>query len=305
MNAEETVDEGTVTAARRRGKVLAGLRGALQLAAVTLFTAYFLKTFVVEAFRIPSSSMENTLLVGDFIMVNKFQYGAKTPATLPFTTIPLPQIRFPAVSPPRRGDVMVFRFPGERDQPAPVPPVTYVKRCIGLPGDTIRIIDKQVTINGWEVAPAGTVKTSPDRLYPAGFVDHRIFPRGYPFNEDNYGPLVVPHRGMRITLDPARLPEWWSVVEREGHEVALTAQGVILVDGAPATSYEVRQDHYFVMGDNRDNSLDSRFWGFVSDDRLVGKAMMLYWSWDVSGPRQGPFGRFSSIRWDRVGRIIR
>jgi signal peptidase I len=201
--------------------------------------------------------------------------------------------------------VVVFHFPGERDEPPPEEPVTYVKRCIGLPGDTVRIVDKQVFINGWSAAYAGTVKSSADRLYPAGFRDYRIFPRGSRYNEDNYGPVVVPKAGMRIALLPETVAEWWSVVEREGHAVSFAKNGAVLVDGNPAAWYEVRQDHYFVLGDNRDNSMDSRFWGFVSEDLLIGKAMMLYWSWDLSGRRRGPFGRFSAIRWDRLGRIVR
>jgi signal peptidase I len=277
----------------------------LQLGAAALLTAYVLKTFVVEAYRIPSSSMENTLLVGDFILVNKFQYSVSTPRTLPLTSIPIPHLRLPGLSSPRRGDVMVFRFPGERDEPRPDRPVTYVKRCVGLPGDTLRIVDKQIFVNGWLVATTGGVKTSPDRLYPFGFRDHRIFPRGYRFNEDNYGPITVPRAGSTIPLLPETVAEWWSLVEREGHSVRLEPDGTVLVDGVPATSYGVEEDHYFVMGDNRDNSLDSRFWGFVREDDLIGKAMVLYWSWDLSGRQRGPFGRFSAVRWERVGRLIR
>jgi len=134
-----------------------------------IIAALLLKTFVVEAYRIPTGSMENTLLVGDFLLVNKFIYGAKSPNIFhcsgPFRISSLPAIEYP-----HRGDVIVFEWPGDRDEVKPPEPVNYIKRCIGLPGDTIQVIDRVVYVNG---------KIQP---FPAGvkFDTYTVMPKGYP-----------------------------------------------------------------------------------------------------------------------------
>lgn len=195
---------------------------------IAILLALFIRTFVVQAFKIPSGSMLPTLQIGDHLLVNKFIYGIR----LPFAgTLLVP------IKEPKRGDIIVFRFPRDRS-------TDYIKRVVGLPGDKLEIRDKTLLINDRQIDDPHAHYTSAEVL-PGG-----VSPK------DNLGPIVVP------------------------------------------------PDKYFVMGDNRDNSSDSRFWGFVDEADILGKAMIIYWSWDIDEPLLS-VDRFSSIRWDRLGDIIR
>ena len=303
-DGEETVRDreeappGTVTGAAVR------VREYVQLVLLTILAALFLKFFVVEAYRIPTGSMENTLLTGDFVLVNKFIYGAHTPRYLPFTSIRLPSVRFPAITSPRRGDVVVFEFPGDRAGEDGREVVNYVKRCIALPGDTLAISNKIVFVNGQVVPPPHLGKSGRSIVYPRGFHDYRIFPRGAAFNEDNFGPLIIPKSGMEVDLTSNDMTEYRDLIEHEGHTMS-SSDSSVLIDGKLATTYTIKKNYYFMMGDNRDNSLDSRFWGFVPADMIIGKAFMVYWSWDEREPSRGFLTRLESTRWNRVGRIVR
>ena len=186
---------------------------------IALLIALFVRAFVVQAFKIPSSSMEPTLLVGDHLLVNKFIYGIK---------IPLTDKKILQFNEPQRGDIIVFVPPHERNK-------DFIKRVIGLPGETVEIRNRKIYIN-----------------------DILIEDRWGVFNEwnlsarDNYGPKKVP------------------------------------------------PDSIFVMGDNRNNSEDSRSWGFASLDDVRGKAFIMYWSWDLDNP-----SILNKVRWKRIGRVIR
>ncbi len=277
------------------------IKESLQVLGLTLLAALVLRTFVIEAFRIPTSSMSKTLLVGDFLLVNKVIYGATSPRTIPFTDIPLPHFSLPGVRRPTIGDVIVFVFPGYPDQQEAVENASYVKRCIGTPGDTILIQDKMVFVNGRELLFPRHAVVNPVSVTPRGVADNSIFPRGSSFNRDNYGPLIVPKKGDIIALTAETLGQWKVFIEREGHEVEETRQGGVMVDGELVDRYTVEKNYYFVMGDNRDDSLDSRFWGYVADDLIVGKVMMAYWSWDDSN---SDGGILTQIRWDRIGMMV-
>ncbi len=266
--------------------------------------AIFLKIFFIEAYRIPTGSMENTLLIGDFLLVNKFVYGATTPRNIPFTDIRIPFLRLPAFASPHKGDVVVFDFPGNRDEVKSPEVVNYIKRLIAEPGDTIQIINKVVYVNH-QIFPNPPNALFDSRIESSNIVDPRTFPKGSGWNEDNYGPLRVPKEDDIIKLSPDNLEQWKMFITKEGHDVQLSAGNEILIDGKPAAEYKVEQDYYFMMGDNRNNSLDSRFWGFMPRDHVVGEALLIYWSWDPSIPFS-EFGRLiKTIRWDRVGKIIR
>lgn len=222
-------------AARRAEGPGAGVKGKvreyLEAFAVALLIALAVRTLVIQAFKIPSSSMEDTLLVGDHIFVNKFIYGYH----LPFTKGRILQFQSP-----RRGDIIVFVFPED-------PSKDFIKRVIGVPGDTVEVRAKRVFVNGKQLV-------EPYARYVDGFVvDSFVRAR------DNMPPVRIP---------PGKL---------------------------------------FVMGDNRDRSYDSRFWGFVDMDAVIGKAMFIYFSIDKnSGVRWMEFWRYPElVRWGRIGQLLK
>ncbi len=332
---------------------------ALVFAAVVML---ILRTFFFDLFKIPTPSMERTLLVGDFLFVSKLHYGTRTPMTLgiPFTQIylkgvELPWTRLPGFTEVQRGDAVVFNYPAEE---APIERKThYIKRIMGLPGDTLAVIDKVVHINGtpiplmegmqqrWliyksspnvrlsrtkleelGVSPDGLIdppnsqvaqvnatqaaireiaswpwveRVEPAIAPPDAGYDPLMYPPGRGYTPDNYGPVWIPKAGATLTLTEEDWPVYEPVIRRyEGHTTGRGADGAFLIDGQPATTYTFAQDYYFAMGDNRDNSEDSRFWGFVPMDHVVGKAVLIYFSWEkdegdlIGIPR---FGRIFSL----------
>lgn len=280
-------------------------RDYVQILILTILIAVFLKTCVVEAYRIPSASMENTLLVGDFLLANKFIYGAQSPKYIPFTSIELPPLRLPAITVPRRGDVLVFRLPEYAQERYPSFSTSYVKRCVAIPGDTISIVNRKVIVNGEAIAQPQYAKKGTRSIFPEGYGDSRIFPKGSKYNEDNYGPLVVPRQGDTLHLDHDTFMAAKGVVEHEGHDIRLGPENHVTIDGIVQARYVVQKNYYFVIGDNRDNSLDSRFWGFVPEDFIIGKAFLIYWSWDEGSSVSSFWSRLGKVRWDRLGMIVR
>jgi signal peptidase I len=205
---------------RRRKSIL---REYVEAIAIAILLALVIRTLIVQAFTIPSGSMMDTLLVGDYILVNKFLYGPE---------VPLTDYRLPALRPPARGDIIVFKYPQDEKR-------DFIKRIIGTPGDTVQVRGQQVFINGKPLDESYT-RRNPSPL------PHPATPTfcGYAYACE---PLIVP------------------------------------------------PDSYFVMGDNRDNSQDSRYWGFVKRDKIKGKAFLIYWSWDSDR---------HWLRWWRLGRYI-
>jgi signal peptidase I len=268
--------------------------------------AFLIKIFLFEAYRIPTGSMENTLLVGDFLLVTKFTYGATTPRNIPFTNVRLPYIKLPGFKSPKLGDIIVFDFPGERDEPESAEVLNYIKRCVGLPGDTIHIVNRVLYNNG-NVFPNPPYSKFIGSPLPPEIANPRIFPKGSGFNEDNYGPIVIPFKGYKIQIDSNSFEKWRMFIIREGHKIEKTADKKILVDGKelPNNEYTSERDYLFMMGDNRNNSLDSRFWGFMPTENIVGEAFMIYWSWDPSIAFADFFKLIGSVKWDRIGKLIR
>jgi signal peptidase I len=268
--------------------------------------AFIIITFVIQNTRIPTGSMEDTILVGDFVLVNKFIYGSASPKYIPFTEIELPYFRLPALKEPKATDIVVFEYPGDRDQLfANELGVNYVKRCIGTPGDTIEIVDKVVFINGKEFWIPPHIKYLSPYAKPKTMVDPRIFPKGMPWNEDNYGPLIVPFKGYTIKLNKDNVEQWRTTIDREyGRRVVEVKDNVIMIDGIPVNQYTFKKDYYFMMGDNRDDSLDSRFWGFVARDMVVGEAFITLFSWNRDIPFSDFFRLIGSIRLDRVLKLL-
>jgi len=280
------------------------LREYLEVILITVVVAFGIKIFIIDAYRIPTGSMENTLIAGDYILVNKFMYGPSTPRTIPLTGIEIPHVRFPGLKKPKRGDVIVFKFPGERDEVEPSNNLNYIKRAIGLPGDTVEIRNRKVFVNGEPLPGLTTQRRSGRAIRPTGRNDLRIFPSGAPFNEDNYGPVYVPKRGDTLNINLHNILQWEVFLQRDGSEFEVTANGDIKINGIVSDQYIIKNNYYFTLGDNRDNSLDSRFWGFVPDRNIIGQALLIYWSW-YNEDTSDFLARFRDIRSERIGTLIR
>lgn len=262
-----------------------------------LIIAYLLKTFFIEAFKIPTSSMEDTLLVGDYIIVNKLIYGPSTPRYFPLTDIPIPFFSFPAISKPERNDIIVFEFPGMRDEVNSKEKMNYIKRITAIPGDTVLIVDKNVFVNNEKEKNINLIKNIKPGSKKIGDNNDRIFPINKNWNEDNYGPFVVPYKGQKVELNVSNIEEWRMLINREYGEKVVSIEGtVITIKGNPVREYIVKRNYYYVLGDNRDDSLDSRFWGLVPDISIIGKAFLIYWSYDSMSEEDF----WNSIRFDRI-----
>jgi signal peptidase I len=272
---------------------------------VVLGAFFFLNSFVLASFEVPTGSMEDEIMAGDFLFVNKFIYGGSTPRTIPFTNTRIPWFRVPAFRDVERGDVIVFEFPGQRDEVQSPEFMFYLKRAIALSGDTVQVVSRVVYVNGKQAPIPRNMKFNNFRKRPRGAADLRIFPKSAPYNEDNWGPVVVPSKGDVINLTFDNLEQWKTFIGREGHTVRVDGEGRILVDGLPTTNYVVESNYYFGMGDNRDNSLDSRFWGFIPEDNIIGTPMIVYWSWDPNEPISNIFAKLGSIRFARIGTLIK
>ncbi len=293
-DAKKTTTTTTTTTVRKKDSWLRSLIWAAIIAGI-------IRTFFFEAFRIPTGSMKNTLLVGDYLFVNKIGYFIESPRYIPFTTTEIPHIHLKTFG-VHRGDVVVFEYPGDRDFVVPrEKKVNYIKRCIGEPGDVIQIRNKQVYVND-KIFPNPPESILERDTEKAGFVAQ--------WNKDNWGPLRIPKKGDKIALTRENLEQWEVFIAREGHKVEMSGDQVT-IDGKPTTQYEVQHDYLWMMGDNRDDSEDSRFWGFAPMDNVVGSGMILYWSW-YNPPSSGNGDGYDPeevqnfhIRWDRIGNIIR
>ena len=343
-----------------------GFREWLKVLVFAVVVVIPVRWLVLEAFNIPSSSMEQTLLTGDYVFVSKLHYGARTPRTplrLPLTHqkifgipayldwIQLPQYRLPGFSHVKRGDNVVFNYPMELERPLDVR-TYYIKRCVGQPGDVLRIDDAQVYINDVPQKQCPTLQfcyyvetvrtlpasffdryairehlpmeegylvyTTPDTaeqlaglasiqmvkrvIVPKGFADPQVYPGSvdFPWNIDQFGPITVPAKGMTIPINARTLGQYKDVImHHEGHERVRVANSQLWIDGEQLVTYTFQQDYYFMMGDNRRNSRDTRFWGFVPYDHVVGKAVLIFCSLD---PKKSFFNK--KMRWNRFFKRI-
>jgi signal peptidase I len=351
-----------------------------------VIAATLIRWLIMEAYTIPTPSMEKSLLVGDFLFVSKFHYGTRTtttPLQIPlthqkiwFTEIPsylewikLPQYRLPGFSSVKRNDVVVFNVPPQslndgKDYPVDLK-TNYIKRCVAISGDTLVVDSLQVFVNGQKsdnpelmqysyhvvadneinlrilekydiydyritgrpsnnqveyqmTLPVGvadelkklnfiksvqvaTINEDSFRPKQRNVADWNIFPnaKAFPWNSDFYGPLVIPAKGMTITIDEKTLTTYGSTIQLYDHNDDVKIEnGKLLIDGKEVTQYTFKQNYYFMMGDNRHNSLDSRYWGFVPEDHIVGKAFFIWLSIDSRE------SFLNKIRWRRFFNLI-
>ncbi len=265
------VTSGTSSLSNKDGKLQKrkknSTRETVEAVLIALIAAMFLRAFVVQAFRIPTGSMKDTLLVGDFLLVNKFIYGVRTTDRIPFFDINIPYLRLPSFKAPRNGDVVVVKYPRNEK-------LDYIKRCIAVGGQTVEMRNGDVFVDGkpeGEKLDLGQQYAPYENPYPGG------------------GRYV---RYTRITN-----PYGKSYVTRHYGDHDLNSQNE---NFGPIT---VPQGHYFMMGDNRDNSADGRAWGMLPEENVVGEALIIYFSWNKNG---GPFWNLiDRIRWSRIANIIR
>lgn len=343
--------------------------------------ATLIRWLFMEAFTIPTPSMENTLLVGDFLFVSKLHYGTRTPKTplqVPLTHqtiwgtnvpsyldwIQLPQYRLPGFSDVKSGDVVVFNYPPELQHPVDLK-TNYIKRCIGTPGDQVEVRNAQVFLNGKpmvnpvrlenEYFVSTTTAVNEDKVFrgndisefstytetyndtipgndESGYIvytttENAALLKGYDFvrdvrqvvapkdisepslypssplikwNRDNYGPITVPKEGVTVQMTPENVATYGTVIKYyEGNENVELTDGKVTIAGKAIDGYTFKQDYYFMMGDNRHNSADSRYWGFVPMDHIVGKAVFVWMSIDPN-----PTSFSNKIRWSRLFRVI-
>lgn len=365
-----------------------------------VIAATIIRTFFIEAYTIPTSSMEKSLLVGDYLFVSKVTFGARipmTPIAFPFAhhTMPateftrsyvewvrLPYYRYPGFRTIKNNDVVVFNYPdGDtvalqrqnqsyyalvremgRDQvyrqfDVVARPVdkreNYIKRCVGIPGDSLQIIDGNIYINGsllenkagvqhnyqvitdgtplsprvmernniteWAQAAAGMYILTMSQETAAVFKNIQavqevirqthppyramgyIFPHheDFPWNEDNFGPIYIPKQGATIEINPSNLPLYERIIGTyEGNQLEVR-DNQVYINGQPASTYTFAMNYYWMVGDNRHNSADSRFWGYVPENHIVGRAMFVWLSLD---PNQRGLNR---IRFNKTFRAIR
>ena len=308
-----------------------------------VLTVLLVKVTVLEAYIVPTGSMENTIMTGDFLIGSRFVYGMRTPdwTGIPYTDIGffIPYIKFPEFKIPTTGDVLIFKYPRDKY-------VKYVKRCVAGPGDTLIVQEKKLYVNGKEIPmwENGKYLTAPMQK---NFRQSDIFLSSKKnINKDNIGPIYVPKSGdvfqiheetnWRFLL-PIILMEGYSATLKSNEvEYEFTLQDpnelfrrkgkddvyenyfpkgslltpwskaikdedfqFLVIGGIPAsewTEYKVSQNYYWAMGDNRDNSLDSRYWGYIPENNILGEALFRYFSLDLDS---------WTPRWDRIGTVLR
>jgi signal peptidase I len=335
-----------------------------------LVVSTIVRGLLFSAYAIPSASMEGTQMTGDYLFVSKLSYGARmpiTPISIPFleshvtgadiktywSGIKLPYFRLPGLGKVKNGDIVVFNYPGGELRDPVDMRVHYIKRCVGIPGDVLSIVDTKVYVNGkllpnapkaqttWHVTTDGsainpklledlhveTVGQLSEHDYimiipaeslaelkkcanifginpviePKGTQDLSVYPQNelFKWNQDNYGPITIPKKGMTVKLNDSTIALYGKAIE-QFEENKLTHTGTdYYINNKKTDTYTFKMDYYWMMGDNRHNSEDSRYWGFVPEDHVVGKPMFTFMSIDSTKTL------FNKVRWNRVLRGIK
>lgn len=260
------------------------------LRAMFTFFALFLlvRLFVAEPYTIPTGSMKSTILEGDAVVVNKLPYAIRSPQTIPFTNISIPHFQLGGFGELERGDVVMF------DPPTAAAEQPYLKRCVAVAGDTVLFRDGRCCVNGTELPP------SPHDPLLATVMDSDSPPRRTPIDSLRAHPLfraqqsvVLPYEGYDVPLDSSNIQQWKQLIQAEGVSVEFR-NSIVFLGGLPATRYTFRHNYFLALGDNSGDSFDSRFFGPVPYDNLVGQAWFIYWSRSPEG----------GMRWERIGECV-
>ena len=289
----------------KRSRNSSAFRGLMHI----IVSVLILRATVIEAYNVPTGSMETTIKIGDFILGNKFIYGIRTPdwIGIPWTNFgfSVPYYRLPGFEQPKTGDVVIFRYPNDKWPGIQIgphdPSLNYIKRCIAGPGQTLELIEKDVFIDGVQFELPEYGRASKLNVYDEAYDERMIFPRGIG-NRDYFGPLHIPAAGDTLVFSEINLDHAVNVISLEGHAVQPGSSGHLDIDGESADHYVCEQNHYFMMGDNRDNSHDSRYWGLVPESNIIGEAIVTYLSWEQTEPNL--LKRIFKIRPSRMFRLI-
>jgi len=354
---------------KKEKKKKSELRTWVEAIAFAVVAAHILRTFFIEAYTIPTSSMEKSMLIGDFLFVSKLAYGPRVPMTpvavpLVHHTIPgtkkksyseivkVPYHRMKGLGDIKRNDCVVFNWPAEKLNRPVDKKENYVKRCVGIAGDKIEIVNGQLMVNDEQQAePEGmkkqftyNVKTKGSGLNPkllykkfditegsrgSNMNEYNLFltdealkglnefknvksitqnidttynsPQYYfpnnndhLWNIDNYGPILIPKKGSSIDLTIENIDLYKDIIEIYEENTLKISENNIYINDSLASSYKFKMNYYWMMGDNRHNSADSRMWGFLPENHVVGKALFVWMSWDKNGKG------LNKIRWDRL-----
>ena len=354
---------------KKEKKKKSELRTWVEAIAFAVVAAHILRTFFIEAYTIPTSSMEKSMLIGDFLFVSKLAYGPRVPMTpvavpLVHHTIPgtkkksyseivkVPYHRMKGLGEIKRNDCVVFNWPAEKLNRPVDKKENYVKRCVGIAGDKIEIVNGQLMVNDEPQAePEGmkkqftyNVKTKGSGLNPkllykkfditegsrgSNMNEYNLFltdealkglnefknvksitqnidttynsPQYYfpnnndhLWNIDNYGPILIPKKGSSIDLTMENIDLYKDIIEIYEENTLKISENNIYINDSLSSSYKFKMNYYWMMGDNRHNSADSRMWGFLPENHVVGKALFVWMSWDKNGKG------LNKIRWDRL-----
>ncbi|WGS82758.1 MAG: signal peptidase I [Candidatus Karelsulcia muelleri] len=269
----------------------------------SIILSLIIKLYIFQIFFIPSSSMEKSLLIGDFLFVSKFNYGIRIPITQ--LLIKFPYFRLPSFKKINHNDMIVFNFPNDFKSKSIDKKKYYIKRCIGLPGDNLIIKNGLLYINGLlkkEKTNSLLFKVQKKLIYfkkeiiPNYLKETNIFPEDKFWNRDNYGPIYIPKKGDCLYLNKKNLFLYKDLITKYENNSLKLKKNVFIINNKKTFKYLVKKNYYFMLGDNRENSLDSRYWGFLPFDHIVGKPLLILFSISTNEFK---------IRWNRFFSLIK